>query len=141
MYLHGQFLTLHGETVTVHILAGDDRTDDIEIGDDGAPVRFTADPVEIRSEVNDTLDTLLRTSATIRLETRGFIPGLFSRSCMETVVNVFKGAECVFAGYLEPMAYSQDFNEAWDGLELSCVDALSALEHTRWADIGRAGVS
>lgn len=141
MYLHGQFLTLHGETVTVHILAGDDRTDDIEIGDDGAPVRFTDDPVEIRSEVNDTLDTLLRTSATIRLETRGFIPGLFSRSCMETVVNVFKGAECVFAGYLEPMAYSQDFNEAWDGLELSCVDALSALEHTRWADIGRAGVS
>lgn len=141
MYLHGQFLTLHGETVTVHILAGDDRTDDIEIGGDGAPVRFTDDPVEIRSEVNDTLDTLLRTSATIRLETRSFIPELFARSCMETVVNVFKGAECVFAGYLEPMAYSQDFNEAWDALELSCVDALSALEHTRWADIGRAGVS
>lgn len=140
MYFHGDFLTQASETVTVHIVTGGSRTPAVEIGADGGSVFFTDNPVEIESSVNDTFDHLLRTRATIRLLTRSFIPELFCTSCRDAVVNIYKGEECVFAGFIDPQTYSQDYNELYDELELSCVDVLSALQYSKYANIGAAGV-
>lgn len=140
MYLYGSFLTQLGETVTVHIVTGNSRVRQLEIGDGNSGVYFTVNPVEIESCVNDTFDHLLRSQATIRLLTRDFIPDLFCTSCMEAVVNIFKGDRCVFAGFIEPQTYSQGYNEIYDELEISCIDVLSALQYSRYRNVGGLGV-
>lgn len=139
MYFHGSFLTQAGETVTVYIVTGNSRAKQVEIGDENSGVFFTADPVEIESSVNDTFDHLLRSQATIRLLTRDFIPELFCASCMDAVVNIFKGDSCVFAGFIEPQVYSQGYNEIYDELEISCIDVLSALQYSKYRNVGGIG--
>ena len=140
MYLHGSFSTQLGETVTVYIVTRNSRADEIEIGGENSSVFFTTQPVEITSCVNDTFDHLLRSQATIRLLARDFIPDLFCPSCMDAVVNIYKDNKCVFAGFVEPQAYSQGYNAVYDELEISCVDVLSALQYSRYRNIGFAGV-
>lgn len=141
MYLYGSFLTQQNETVTVHIVTGGDRSRSVEIGAKGSGVDFPAgDPVTIDSEVNDTFDCLLRSSATVRLLTRDFLPELFCPSCMDAVVNIYRGDRCLFAGYIELQAYSQGYNEEQDELELSCIDALSALQYAKYRNVGALGV-
>ena len=139
MYLHGSFSTQLGETVTVYIVTRNSRADEIEIGGENSSVFFTTQPVEITSCVNDTFDHLLRSQATIRLLARDFIPDLFCPSCMDAVVNIYKDNKCVFAGFVEPQAYSQGYNAVYDELEISCVDVLSALQYSRYRNIGFAG--
>lgn len=139
MYLHGEFLDIHSRRVRVEILTGGSRTPDVEIGAEGSGVRWTADPVEITAESRDTLEPLLRRSATIRLDTRSFIPELYCPSCMEAVVNISREGETLFAGYVEPMSYTQPFTEAWEELEVNCIDALSALQYSKWRGIGGSG--
>lgn len=136
MYLHGSFLTRHSAKVDVHIVTGGSRTPEVVIGADGGTVDFGADPASIDSCVNDTFDHLLRSQAAIRLLTRDFIPDLFCTSCRDAVVNIFRDGECVFAGFIEPQAYSQGYNALYDELEISCIDVLSALQYSPYRDIG-----
>ena len=125
----------------MHILTGGDRSQERVIGEEGSGIYFPAeDPVVVESCVNDTFDHLLRHQATVTLQTREFLPDLFSRDCRDTIVNIFKGDECVFAGFVEPQTYSQGFNEVYDDLELSCIDMLTALQYSKYKDIGSAGV-
>lgn len=140
MYLYGSFLTQLGETVTVHIVTEKSRATQIEIGGESGDVSFTANPVEIESCVNGTFDHLLRSQATIRLLTRDFIPDLFRTTCMDAVVNIFKGDKCIFAGFIEPQTYSQGYNEVYDELEISCIDVLSALQYSKYRNVGGLGV-
>lgn len=140
MYFYGSFLTQLGETVTVHIVTENSRAKQVEIGDDKSGIFFTTNPVEIESSVNDTFDHLLRNQATIRLLTRDFIKDFFCASCMNAVVNIFKGDKCIFAGFIEPHTYSQGYNEVYDELELSCVDVLSALQYSKYCNVGGLGV-
>lgn len=140
MYFYGNFLTQLGETVTVHIVTENSRAQQVEIGDEKSGVFFTTNPIEIESSVNDTFDHLLRSQATIRLLTRDFIQDLFCTTCMDAVVNIFKGNKCIFAGFVEPQTYSQGYNEVYDELEISCIDVLSALQYSKYRDVGGLGV-
>lgn len=124
----------------MHIVTENSRAQQVEIGSEDSGVFFTTNPVEIESSVNDTFDHLLRCGATIRLLTRDFIPDLFCTSCMDAVVNIFKGDKCVFAGFIEPQTYSQGYNEVYDELEISCVDVLSALQYSKYRNVGGLGV-
>ncbi len=141
MYLYGSFITQYGETVTVHILTEKSRAVQVEIGDENGGLFFTTNPVEIQSSVNDTFDHLLRSQATIRLLTRDFIPDLFCTSCRDAVVNIYKGDKCIFAGFVEPQTYSQGYNEVYDEIEISCIDVLSALQYSKYREVGSVGVS
>lgn len=140
MYITGSFVNQQGDTITVHIVTGADRSEVLEIGTEASGLYFTDDPVEVNSEVNDTFDHLLRQSATIRLLARNFIPDFFSTSCRDVVVNIYKGDVCVFAGFIEPQTYSQPYNEVYDEIELNCIDALSALQYSKYKDVGALGV-
>lgn len=141
MYIFGSFLNQRGETVTVRIVTLGDRSKTIEIGGDDDLVSFTDDPVEITAEVNDTFDHLLRSQASIRLYTRVFISDLFCASCRDAVVNIHRGDECVFAGFVVPQTFSQGFNEALDEIEINCVDVLTALQYSKYKNVGAASVS
>jgi len=140
MYIHGEFLNRHSETVAVHIVTGGDRTTEKVVGEAASGLYFTDDPVEISSEVRDTFDVLLTQSATVRMLTREYLPDLFCTSCRDAVVNIYKGGECVFAGYVQPQTYSQSYNEQYDELEINCIDALSALEYSNYKDVGQSSV-
>lgn len=140
MYIHGSFLSQQGDTITVHIVTGNDRTQTIEIGTKKADVYFSEDPAEIENEVNDTFDVLLRNSAKIRLLCGNLITNLFSTSCRDAVVNIYKNDTCIFAGFIEPQTLSQPYNDRWDELELNCIDALSALQYSKYKNVGALGV-
>ena len=140
MYIHGSFLSQQGDTITVHIVTGNDRTQTIEIGTEKADVYFSEDPAEIENEVNDTFDVLLRNSAKIRLLCGNLITNLFSTSCRDAVVNIYKNDTCIFAGFIEPQTLSQPYNYRWDELELNCIDALSALQYSKYKNVGALGV-
>lgn len=140
MYIHGSFLSQQSDTITVHIVTGNDRTQTIEIGTEKADVYFSEDPAEIENEVNDTFDVLLRNSAKIRLLCGNLIKDLFSTSCRDAVVNVYKNDTCIFAGFIEPQTLSQPYNDRWDELELNCIDALSALQYSKYKNVGALGV-
>ena len=140
MYIHGSFLSQQSDTITVHIVTGNDRTQTIEIGTEKADVYFSEDPAEIENEVNDTFDVLLRNSAKIRLLCGNLITNLFSTSCRDAVVNIYKNDTCIFAGFIEPQTLSQPYNDRWDELELNCIDALSALQYSKYKNVGASGV-
>lgn len=140
MYIHGSFLSQQSDTITVHIVTGNDRTQTIEIGTEKTDVYFSEDPAEIENEVNDTFDVLLRNSAKIRLLCGNLIKDLFSTSCRDAVVNIYKNDTCIFAGFIEPQTLSQPYNNRWDELELNCIDALSALQYSKYKNVGALGV-
>lgn len=140
MYIHSSFLSQQSDTITVHIVTGNDRTQTIEIGTEKADVYFSEDPAEIENEVNDTFEVLLRNSAKIRLLCGNLITNLFSTSCRDAVVNIYKNDTCIFAGFIEPQTLSQPYNDRWDELELNCIDALSALQYSKYKNVGALGV-
>lgn len=140
MYLHGHFYNQKEERIEVHILTGGDRTKEIVIGEENGELSFTDDPVELTSQVNDTFDHLLCQQATVRLLARNFVPDFFCASCRDAVVNIYREGKCLFAGFIEPQSYSQGYNEEFDEIELSCIDALTALQYAKYRDVGSLGV-
>ncbi len=140
MYLYGSFINKNGDTVTVHIVTGGSKTVEVEIGDGASGVWFTDDPVNISTEVNDCFDHLLRQSATVRLLTDSFMGDLFATTCRDVMVNIYRGDECLFAGFVEPQSYNQPFNEALDEIEINCIDALSALQYSYYKNIATGGI-
>jgi len=130
----------HGEKIAVHIVTNGDKTVEKIVGDGESGLYFPAEEAVVTSsEVNNTFDHLLKQSATIRFLSRDYIPDFFAKNCRDVVVNIFKGSECVFAGYVTPRTYSQDYNELYDEIELNCIDCLSALEYSNYKEIGSAG--
>jgi len=140
MYLHGHFYNQREERIEVHILTGGDRTKETVIGEKNGELSFTDDPVELTSQVNDTFDHLLCQQATVRLLARNFVPDFFCASCRDAVMNIYREGECLFAGFIEPQSYSQGYNEEFDEIELSCIDALTALQYAKYRDVGSLGV-
>ncbi len=140
MYIHGHFYNQRDEKITVHIVTKGDRTEEKEIGDGQSGLWFGDDPVETESQVNDTFDVMLQSQATVRLLTANYMADFFSSTCRDAVVNIYREDTCIFAGYIEPMALSQGYNEELDELELTCIDALCALQYSKYRNVGALGV-
>lgn len=141
MYIHGSFYNKQDEKVTVEIVTHGDRTTEREIGKEEDGIYFSDDPVEITSQVNDTLDVLLCYQASVRLLCKDHVPDFFCNSCREAVVNIFVDDKCYFAGFIEPQVFSQGYNEELDEVELTCIDCLSALQYSNYRNIGTSGVT
>ena len=127
-----------GNRIAVYILTKNDRSKAIEIGNTSTGVLFSEDPVNIDGQTNDTFDVLLRANATITLLTSNYLEDLFCPSALDAVVNIYKDNECVFAGFIEPQSYSQDYNELYDELEINCIDALTALQYAKYKNADSA---
>ncbi len=141
MYLHGTFINRSNQNVGVYIRTAD-NDGDLEIGSEESGIWFPGEEaVEIESSVNDTMDVLLRSQATVRLLVSNVVSELFCRSCRDAVINIYRGETCVFAGYVEPQIYEQGYNEELDELELTCVDVLSGLQYRKYKGLGDGSVS
>jgi hypothetical protein len=137
MYIHGHFYNRNEEKIEVFIVTNGDRSKELLIGNDSrSDLFFSADGVELKDESTDTFDHLLKNQARITLLCRNYIGELFTKNCKDAVVNIYRGGKCLFAGFIEPQAYSQGYNEEYDELELTCVDALCALEYGKYKKIG-----
>lgn len=143
MYIHGYFYNTHSERIDLYILTQGDRTQQLEVGkqEDKAEICWGDDPMELTSQVNDTFDPLLCSQANVTLLCRHYLQDFFCNSCRDAVVNIYKGEACIFAGYIEPQTFSQDYSEEYDEVGLTCVDALSALRYSNYQDIGALGVN
>lgn len=133
MILRGEFRDLSDELLTVLIKSGGSG-EVKEIGKDG--LYFAADPVHIEESIEDITEHVIRKSATINLVVSDYLGDLlFTGAARDIVVNIWKGSECVFAGYVEPATFSQPFNSSVDEFTLNCTDFLSTLQYTSYKNI------
>lgn len=133
MILRGEFRDLSDELLTVLIKSGGSG-EVKEIGKDG--LYFAADPVHIEESIEDITEHVIRKSATINLVVSDYLGDLlFTGAARDIVVNIWKGSECIFAGYVEPATFSQPFNNNVDEFTLNCTDFLSTLQYTSYKNI------
>lgn len=133
MILRGEFRDLSDELLTVIIKSGGSG-EVKEIGKDG--LYFSSEPVHLEETLDDITEHVIRKSATINLVVSDYLGDLlFTGAARDIVVNVWKGSECIFAGYVEPATYSQPFNSNVDEFTLNCTDFLSTLQYTSYKNI------
>ena len=133
MWLIGTYKDIHNNTITVKI-RNEKNGDNIEIG--GALVKFAAeDAVTIDCDRDDYFTHIIKKSATIRLVTRIYLGDyLWAANQKSVIVNILRNGKCVFAGYVTPNTYTQDYVEEWTTLDVNCRDLLSTLEDTNLVD-------
>ena len=133
MWLIGTYKDIHNNTITVKI-RNEKNGDNIEIG--GALVKFAGeDAVTIDCDRDDYFTHIIKKSATIRLVTRIYLGDyLWAANQKSVIVNILRNNKCVFAGYVTPNTYTQDYVEEWTTLDVNCRDLLSTLEDTNLVD-------
>ena len=133
MWLIGTYKDINNNTITVKI-RNEKNGDNIEIG--GALVKFAAeDAVTIECDRDDYFTHIIKKSATIRLVTRIYLGDyLWAANQKSVIVNILRNNKCVFAGYVTPNTYTQDYVEEWTTLDVNCRDLLSTLEDTNLVD-------
>ena len=133
MWLIGSYKDINNNTITVKI-RNEKNGDNIELG--GALVKFAAeDAVTIDCDRDDYFTHIIKKSATIRLVTRIYLGDyLWAANQKSVIVNILRNGKCVFAGYVTPNTYTQDYVEEWTTLDVNCRDLLSTLEDTNFVD-------
>lgn len=134
MFIAGEFITGNNKIIKVSIYTNCNQekyknTPDIEIG--GDELKFTANPVEYRTERNSEFDTLISTTATIHLLVKNPPTYLYTKDYLNTQVCIYVEGESlpVFAGYLSPMNFSQSFESEWDEIDINCIDYIATLKY------------
>lgn len=143
MYLHGTFTNINGNRVTVEIVAGGDRKDEVAIAETeeqsasaDTKVWFSADnTAQVETRCDDILTHIMEGRATVTLLTRDILQPLFQANAHDTTVLISVDGSAVFAGYLEPRVYTQDYADEANQLQLNCVDCLSALRYSYFRNI------
>lgn len=136
MLYQGDFVTQGGRRVTVRIVTGGDRSQTETIGE--GHLFFAPGPVQIDDQTNDIFDVMQPRTARITLLSEAWLPDMFAANPLDNPVEIEVDGELEFAGFVEPQAYSQPFNERYDTVELNCLDALAALQWLRYRDAGSA---
>ena len=142
MIYKGQFRNRINELIEVQIRCNQEAEGEQEIwafdayNPTTAPdIAFTDDPVEITCETDDTWEHIIQHSATIHLLVKEDQPQFFAADARDVEVNIIRDGKLIFAGFVEPQSYSQDYDEVYDELELQCIDMLSAMDNYPYACI------
>lgn len=136
MRLYGTFKNIKDETITV-VIYNKNRNDLSDINIDNVNyIKFSDEPVTIEMQNDeDTFETILATHATINLLSKVWLGAyLYADDLTSIIVNIYKGNDILFAGYVTPNTYNQDYSHEWDTIEINCVDALGILENRRPTD-------
>ena len=132
MILTGQFNDIDDNLVTVQISKSDGVNSTVTIGENG--LFFTGDPVTIETDLENTFSTLIRKSCTINLLTKHYIgDSLWAANANNIKVEISKGNNVIFNGFVEPNTYSQPY-VSLDEFSINCIDALSALQYYNYKD-------
>ena len=122
--------------ITVYIQT--DRNSDtvVEIGEEDGDIFFDKDPINIEMDVDNTFDVMFIKSCEINLITKKYLGDtLFTGDSRAVIVNVWKGTQCVFAGFVEPNIYTQPFDHYYDSLTLNATDALGTLQYFNYGNL------
>ena len=130
MKLYGTFKDSNNDTVQVIIYNTYNTTDsDINI-DTSDNIRFGEEPVIIQTDCEDSFTHVIKTTCQINLVSKIWLGDyLYANNAESVIVNVIKNNTCLFAGYVTPGTYNQDFSHDWENLEINCIDYLSVLEY------------
>lgn len=129
----GQFRDKKDTLYTVNIGASANLT----IGEDG--IYFGGNPVEITCDIDSTFDHIIKHSATITFLTDQYIGDqLFANNPRDISVEIFKGNDCIFSGYVEPNTFSQPYARIKDEFTVNCIDALSTMQYYKYRNMKSA---
>lgn len=143
MYLHGTFTDIEGKAVTVEIVTGGDKTKEIAIAETeeqsastSTRAWFAADnPIQVKTSCDDILTHVIKGRAVVTILARDLLQSLFQTDAHDATVTISQGGVCIFAGYLEPYIYTQDYADEVNSLQLNCIDCLSALKYSYFRNI------
>ena len=132
MIITGQFNDIDNNLVTVQISKSDGVNSTVTIGENG--LFFAGDPITIETDMESTFSTLIRKSCTINLLTKQYIGDtLWAANANNIKVEISKGNNVIFNGFVEPNTYSQPY-VSLDEFSINCIDALSALQYYNYKD-------
>ena len=132
----GRFATKDNRhTVEVAIYNKDITLPNINI-DTSHSVKFAGEsPIVITQQQSDTFDHLFKTQCKISLLSKQWLGEyLYANNNLSIVVNVWVDNDCVFAGYVTPNTYNQNYSHEWENIDINCVDMLSTLKERRLTD-------
>ena len=103
----GQFRNINNDLITVQITINNQATPIIQITRENG-LWFSADPIQIATDIDDTFEHLIRKSCTINLITNGYVgTDLFAENARSVEVEILNGDVCLFHGYLEPNTFNE----------------------------------
>ena len=134
MYISGNFKSIKDVDYQVVITDGDATKDIKVIGEEG--LFFASDALTVETNINDTFDTIIKTSATINLISDSYVGHLlFGNNARNISVSIYKNNTPFFHGFIEPATFTQPFASVYDSFTINCVDALSTLEIYKYKGI------
>lgn len=132
MIIQGQFRDIDNSLITVIFTKDDGSSQTIEIGTD---IKFADSPVTITTNNDDLFNVIIRKSAKIALLTTSYVGNLFFADNSRSVkVEIKKGNEWLFYGYVDPNTYNQPYTSPLDDFEINCIDVLSTLQYYNYKD-------
>lgn len=136
MRYEGIFKDVKQQDVEVIIDIPDDDVEVVRMDEDDSRIRMMKSPVEIESEIDDLFQVVETKSCTINLLCKDYQgESLFGRNARDVRVNVWKGGQCLFAGYVEPQVFNQPYNHEWDQVTITAYDGLGSLQYYLYGDI------
>ena len=133
MIISGQFENINNDTITVTITNSSLGNGTRTIGEDG--LFFTGDPIHITTNNDDTFETIIRKSCEINFATSDYVGNLFfAENARSVTVEVTKGNECLFYGFVDPNTFSQPYTNPLDEFTINCIDCLSTLQYYNYSN-------
>ena len=138
MIIYGTFKDRDNNTVSVDIYNIDKTGNDINI-DNCDWIRFGSNPVTIKTDCSDSFTHIIKKTCKIELLTRRWLGDyLFANNATSIVVNVSRTVnnttECLFAGYVTPCTFNQNYANAWETIQINCIDNIGVLKYRQQTD-------
>ena len=128
MIIYGTFKDINNQTIEVEIINSSIEGEQVEIGQDG--LFFSDDPIQIETNNDDTFEHIIKKTATINLVTSSYVGNLFfAENARSVTVEINKGNECLFYGFVDANTFSQPFTNPLDVFSINCIDCLSTLQY------------
>lgn len=130
--IYGTFKNIEDTDITVLILNPNYSGPNITIGlqADDDDVYFAEDPISIEMSCDDSFTHVIKQQATISVITKIYLGDyIYAPNQESVIVNIFKGPDCIFCGYVMPNTYNQSYANVYEQLDIQCIDYLSSLQY------------
>ena len=140
MTYSGIFKDRLGDDITV-IITTPETGQDVSIGDQWEDdLQFAANPLIITSDMDDTTSVIVYHTAQLTLQVKSYLAdSLFASNERNIQLDVYKGLQPLFVGYVEPNIFNQPYDHTWNQLTLNATDLLSTLQYRPWRNIKTLG--
>lgn len=105
-------------------------TGEYDLNDEDSPIKISFDSIDIEYDIDDMFEVIIKKTMSIDFVTTTYFGDvLFSDRIKQVKVTVKLEDNVLFAGYVEPYTYSQEYSEKLNEFTLNCVDDLGCLEY------------